>query len=492
MRVPAASRPASTASCWSQPKVIADDRGFFVETYRSNEYSSSGIDVEFVQDNHSRSVRGTIRALHFQISPARRSWCASRAVRSTTSRSTCAATPPTYGQWEAFELSDDNARQLFVPVGFAHGFCVTSESADVTYKVSSYYDPETERGIAFDDPGHRRSRGRPTSRSCRIATARTHGSPRSRASCLGRRPRAQPPRLGGAQPLGIQGFPGTTCPGYAPPMPGRLGSGIDTERSSAPASPYPLPRRTPADGDSTPAGFLRAVPMFAGLSDSLRRQLAAQAEWVRVEAGQWLFRQGDAGDSLYVVRSGRLEVVVEQPGPVVVRTLTRGSVVGELALLTREPRSAAVRARRDSELLRVSSTDFAELLSHERRFSLALLRELGRQLRVSRGLESPDDPLPATIAIVPAAAGEPVAELGARLHAALAAHGSTALLDETAIADETAYGAGLDRAEREHERVLLSGCEGALGHVLPAPGRPGAADRGQPAAAARRIMARGL
>ena len=150
-------------------------------------------------------------------------------------------------------------------------------------------------------------------------------------------------------------------------MPGRLGSGIDEERpGSAPASPYPLPPRVrPAEGDSTPAGFLAAVPMFAGLSAPLRRQIAAQARSVRLEAGEWLFRQGDAEDSLYVVRSGRLEVVVEEPRAAVVRALTRGAVVGELALLTREPRSASVRARRDSELLRVSSTDFAELLSHE-------------------------------------------------------------------------------------------------------------------------------
>ena len=78
---------------------------------------------------------------------------------------------PTYGQYEAFELSDENAQQIFIPVGFAHGFCVTSEEADVAYKVSSYYDGATERGIAWDDPDDRRSRGRRTSRSCPTATA---------------------------------------------------------------------------------------------------------------------------------------------------------------------------------------------------------------------------------------------------------------------------------------------------------------------------------
>lgn len=273
-------------------------------------------------------------------------------------------------------------------------------------------------------------------------------------------------------------------------MPDRLGSEIDEEHSGfAPASPYPLPRRSTPDRDSAPATFLQAVPMFAGLSEPLRRQIAAHAEWIRLEAGEWLFREGDAGDSLYVVRSGRLEVVVEEPRPVVVRALTRGAVVGELALLTREPRSASVRARRDCELLRVSSTDFAELLSHERRFSLALMRELGRQLRVSRGLEPPDNPLPATIAIVQVG-GEPAAGPAERLRSALAEHGSVALLDEAAIGDETAYGAGLDRAERDHERVLLAA--GGAGPWAPsAYGRPTGSCWSR-AAGRRRTTGRGL
>ena len=135
-----------------EPRVIADDRGFFFETFRANEYAELGVDVDFVQDNHSRSLRGTVRALHFQLEPgqaklvraARGSiWDVAVDLRSDS---------PTFGQYEAFELTDSNARQIFVPVGFAHGFCVTSETADVTYKVSSYYDTATERGIAFDDP----------------------------------------------------------------------------------------------------------------------------------------------------------------------------------------------------------------------------------------------------------------------------------------------------------------------------------------------------
>jgi len=135
-----------------EPRVIADDRGFFFETFRANEYAELGVDVDFVQDNHSRSVRGTVRALHFQLEPGQ-----AKLVRAARGAVWDVAVDlrrdsPTYGRYEAFELTDENARQIFVPVGFAHGFCVTSETADVTYKVSSYYEGSTERGIAFDDP----------------------------------------------------------------------------------------------------------------------------------------------------------------------------------------------------------------------------------------------------------------------------------------------------------------------------------------------------
>jgi len=135
-----------------EPTVHPDDRGFFFETYRRNEYAALGIDVEFVQDNHSRSVRGTIRALHFQVAPGQAKLI--RAARGSVYDVAVdlRSGSSTFGQYEAFELSDENARQIFVPVGFAHGFCVTSEIADVTYKVSTYYDPPTERGIKFDDP----------------------------------------------------------------------------------------------------------------------------------------------------------------------------------------------------------------------------------------------------------------------------------------------------------------------------------------------------
>ena len=135
-----------------EPIAHPDDRGFFLETYRRDAYRELGVDVEFVQDNHSRSVYGTVRAFHFQLQPGQ-----AKLVRAARGSVFDVAVDlrrdsPTYGQHEAFELDDESKRQLFVPVGFGHGFCVTSEIADVTYKVSSYYDPANERGISWDDP----------------------------------------------------------------------------------------------------------------------------------------------------------------------------------------------------------------------------------------------------------------------------------------------------------------------------------------------------
>jgi dTDP-4-dehydrorhamnose 3,5-epimerase len=122
-----------------EPTVHGDDRGFFLETYRANALAEMGIGDDFVQDNHSRSARGTVRALHFQLRPGQAKLI--RAARGTIFDVAVdlRRESPTYGQHEAFELSDENCRQLYVPVGFAHGFCVTSEVADVAYKVSSYY-----------------------------------------------------------------------------------------------------------------------------------------------------------------------------------------------------------------------------------------------------------------------------------------------------------------------------------------------------------------
>ena len=134
------------------PRVFPDDRGFFAETYRAGALSEAGIDDDFVQDNHSRSAAGVVRGMHFQIGRG-----ASKLVR--CGRGTIVDIivdirrgSPAYGRWEAFELSDENMHVLYVPIGFAHGFVVTSEIADVIYKQSNYYSGEVERGFAWDDP----------------------------------------------------------------------------------------------------------------------------------------------------------------------------------------------------------------------------------------------------------------------------------------------------------------------------------------------------
>jgi dTDP-4-dehydrorhamnose 3,5-epimerase len=134
------------------PDVFGDHRGFFAETYRADAWATVGIREMFVQDNHSRSRRGTLRGIHFQRSPGQ-----AKLVRCTRGAILDVVVDlrrgsPTFGQWESFRLDDETMRQLYVPIGFGHGFCVLSEEADVAYKCSSYYDPATEAGIAYDDP----------------------------------------------------------------------------------------------------------------------------------------------------------------------------------------------------------------------------------------------------------------------------------------------------------------------------------------------------
>jgi dTDP-4-dehydrorhamnose 3,5-epimerase len=137
-----------------EPTVHADERGFFCETYRREWHAEAGIPPEhvFVQDNHSRSARGVVRGMHFHIGDG-----VAKLVRCARGRIVDVAVDlrrgsPTYAQWEAVELDDERMCELYLPVGFAHGFCVLSEVADVLYKQSAYYDPAVERGIAWNDP----------------------------------------------------------------------------------------------------------------------------------------------------------------------------------------------------------------------------------------------------------------------------------------------------------------------------------------------------
>jgi dTDP-4-dehydrorhamnose 3,5-epimerase len=135
-----------------EPAAHGDQRGFLVETFSAREWAAAGVDAEFVQDNHSRSSGGILRGLHFQTEPGQ-----AKLVRCVRGRIWDVAVDlrrdsPTYGQWEGHELDDLGHRQLFVPIGFAHGFCVLTEWADVMYKCSAYYDETIERGIRYDDP----------------------------------------------------------------------------------------------------------------------------------------------------------------------------------------------------------------------------------------------------------------------------------------------------------------------------------------------------
>ena len=135
-----------------EPTVHGDVRGFFLESYRANVWSEHGVTDTFVQDNHSRSARGVLRGMHFSIGAgqAKLVRCARGRILDVVVDLRRAS--PTYGEWESVELDDEQARQLYVPVGFAHGFCVLSEIADVTYKCSTYYDHAVERGFRYDDP----------------------------------------------------------------------------------------------------------------------------------------------------------------------------------------------------------------------------------------------------------------------------------------------------------------------------------------------------
>lgn len=134
------------------PAVYGDERGFFMETWQRDKFAKAGVDYDFVQDNHSRSSRGTLRGLHYQIRQPQ-----GKLVRVTHGEVFDVAadirrSSPTYGQWVSEFLSAENKRMLWIPPGFAHGFYVTSEVAEFQYKCTDYYAPEHERCIHWEDP----------------------------------------------------------------------------------------------------------------------------------------------------------------------------------------------------------------------------------------------------------------------------------------------------------------------------------------------------
>ena len=133
-----------------EPDVHGDARGFFVETARANELTDLGVTDTFVQDNHSRSGHGVLRGMHFQAGMAKLVRCARGRILDVLVD--IRPDSPSFGRWEGVELDDESHRQLYCPDGFAHGFCVLSDVADVIYRCSAYYDPERESGFRYNDP----------------------------------------------------------------------------------------------------------------------------------------------------------------------------------------------------------------------------------------------------------------------------------------------------------------------------------------------------
>ena len=151
MRLHIESRPLDGVAV-IVPEVFADERGFFMETYRSDQFRELGLPAHFVQDNHSRSVRGVVRGLHFQWAPPMGklmrvplgcAWLVAVDIRKGS---------PTLGRWAAVECSAENRRQVWAPAGFARGFCVLSEVAEIQYKCTGLYNSRAESGILWNDP----------------------------------------------------------------------------------------------------------------------------------------------------------------------------------------------------------------------------------------------------------------------------------------------------------------------------------------------------
>jgi dTDP-4-dehydrorhamnose 3,5-epimerase len=136
-----------------EPRMLTDDRGFFMETYKKSEFSAAGLELEFVQENLSRSARGTVRGLHFQRPPKAQAKL-TRVIAGEVFDVAADVRPesPTYGRWVGVKLSSDNRKSLFIPAGYAHGFCVCSAEAEVLYMASEEYAPDFEWGARWDDP----------------------------------------------------------------------------------------------------------------------------------------------------------------------------------------------------------------------------------------------------------------------------------------------------------------------------------------------------
>lgn len=136
-----------------KPNIYADERGFFIESYKKSIFLANGIDVDFLQDNHSKSTCGVLRGLHYQLNPKAQG----KLVRCVAGKVFDVAVDirvnsPTYGKWVGYELSVENKLMLYIPAGFAHGFLTMSETAELIYKTTNEYAPECDRGIMYNDP----------------------------------------------------------------------------------------------------------------------------------------------------------------------------------------------------------------------------------------------------------------------------------------------------------------------------------------------------
>ena len=224
----------------------------------------------------------------------------------------------------------------------------------------------------------------------------------------------------------------------------------------APSGPRPEGVRSSA----SPAEFLRGVALFADLPDEQLGAIVARAQRLQIGAGEELFAQGDDGDCLYLVRSGRLDAIkTDHEGTRVVASIERGAVVGELAVLADSRRAASVRAVRDCDLLRIDRDDFLTLMHESPSLAIGLVRTLSAQIQ--NGTRAARRPLPTTVALVPLNHGLPLQEIARAIGAELSAHGSVGHLDHTGTALEdddllAAFAPIVEAAEAAHDHVLLT------------------------------------
>ena len=243
----------------------------------------------------------------------------------------------------------------------------------------------------------------------------------------------------------------------------------ERELGREPADAPRLPSLAESEGERAPvapqtvAEFLRAVPVFAALSPQMLERIAQLAGDVSLPRGDWLFREGDPADGVYVVRVGHLEVVQGESRPQTINTLTRGAVLGELALLSDSLRSASIRALRDTELLRIDRADFGALLRAEPELALSLTRVLSRQLQASRAIPPARRARPVTIALRAVGPGAPLLELADELSRELCAWGRVAVVypgedgggAATRAEAVARFGPLIERCEQDHDQTIM-------------------------------------